>query len=204
MNEQTDISVPRRLVRTSTRVLVALVVLAIACLFGVRLAGMQLNVVQTASMSPSLPANTVTLVRPVDPQAVAVGDVITFIDASDRPVMHRVVEIIDHAGIRRFRTKGDANRQADRELVHEKRLTGGLFVAAPHVGAALQLTQTRWGVVYLVGLQIPLLAWAWSGSNARRSPRSPSIPPLEALWMVPCVTTSTHLCPAWLYRADHR
>lgn len=179
----------------------ALVVISLLLMVGMRLAGVQFNVVQTASMTPALPIDTLTMTRPVDPASIAVDDVIMFANREGELVMHRVTEIIEHNGVRRFRTKGDANRTTDTQLVHEKSVTGGLVGSAPNVGSFARSVQSPIGFVYLAGFMAPLLAWAWRGRPdsgpgdeivvarpaQRRSERAMVMSPSGGV-----------LCPSWL------
>lgn len=77
--------------------------------------GKSLIWVRTASMEPGIEAGSYILVERVRPEAIDVGDIITFV--SDDPAIlgqlntHRVTEILD--GGASFRTKGDNNPVAD-------------------------------------------------------------------------------------------
>ena len=77
----------RRVVRASMRVVVRLVLLALALLVAFCLAvvivlpraahGVALTVV-TGSMTPEIPVGSVVLVRPVDPRTLKPGDIATY------------------------------------------------------------------------------------------------------------------------------
>lgn len=179
------------------------VVLTLLLMVAMRLGGASLNVVQTASMTPSLPVDTLTMTRPVDTDAIEVDDVIVFTNRNDEQVMHRVTEILDHAGVRRFRTKGDANRTTDSQLVHEKHVTGGLVGSIRNVGAFARSMQSPIGFLYLALFLSPLLAWA-----ARGHPQSRVLGPESSLGRLdvkpdgerPLVIDAGGgvLCPSWL------
>src|SRR5699024_700722 len=81
-----------------------------------RLFGATPYAVLTSSMSPSLPAGSLVVVRPVRPESIGVGSVITYQLRSGEPagVTHRVVaQAVDGTGARTWRTRGDANDVAD-------------------------------------------------------------------------------------------
>ena len=188
MNEQAHTTRARRVLSAIMGVWGGLALLVLIVMIGMRLSGAQFNVVQTASMTPTLPIDTLTVTRPVDPGTITVDDVIMFSNRDGELVMHRVTEVLDHAGVRRFRTKGDANRTADTQLVHEKNVTGLLSAAVPNVGAFARSVQSPVGFVYLALFMAPLLAWAWGG-------RPPSTRQPLAMVVTP---SGAVVCPSWL------
>ncbi len=75
----------------------------------------KVDAVLSGSMEPTIPVGSIVLLRPVDADQVAVGDVITFHrpDRPDELVTHRMVGIEDDATGRAFITQGDANPAPD-------------------------------------------------------------------------------------------
>ncbi|WP_084038476.1 signal peptidase I [Demequina sp. NBRC 110053] len=93
----------------------------------------------TSSMEPSYPAGTLVIVRPVEPDDVRIGSVITYQLESGKAevVTHRVVEIIQPSvpgEEPRFVTKGDANGVPDEEPVMEVQLRGEVWYSVPWIG----------------------------------------------------------------------
>lgn len=69
---------------------------------------------KTGSMSPTIPAGSVALVREIPASEVQVGDIITVDRPGNLPVTHRVTEIeAMNNGQWRLSMKGDANEQPD-------------------------------------------------------------------------------------------
>ena len=102
-----------------------------------RLAGATPYAVLTSSMKPSLPAGTLVVVRPVRPESIGVGAVITYQLRSGDPevVTHRVVaQAVDGVGARTFRTRGDANALADPGWVRPVQVKGEVWYAVPQLG----------------------------------------------------------------------
>lgn len=131
--------------------------------------------VLTSSMSPSLPAGTLVVVRPVRPESIGVGAVITYQLRSGEPevVTHRVVaQAVDGAGARSFRTRGDANDVTDPGWVRPVQVKGEVWYAVPQLGrlyAALSGREHQ-QLVYLAAAA--LLAYAaamFAGSLRDRS-----------------------------------
>ncbi|MDL9978990.1 signal peptidase I [Microbacterium sp. ASV49] len=68
----------------------------------------------TGSMSPTIPAGSIALVREVPATQVHVGDVVTVDRSPELPITHRVIGIDGtRDGVVSFRMKGDANTAAD-------------------------------------------------------------------------------------------
>lgn len=94
-------------------------------------------VVLTGSMRPSMPPGTLVVTRPVAEPAI--GDVVTYQLRSGEPtvVTHRIVgQGVSAAGETVYRTRGDANRAADREWVRPVQIRGKRWYAVPYLGYA--------------------------------------------------------------------
>lgn len=93
----------------------------------------------TSSMEPSMPPGTLVIVKPIDPQDVKIGTVVTYQLYSGEAdvVTHRVVEIQaptlpgeDPS----FITKGDANADPDAKVVKAVQLRGAVWYSVPWIG----------------------------------------------------------------------
>ena len=116
-------------------------------------------VVLTPSMTPAIAPGDVVVVAERDPTAIAEGDVITFArGASDVPVTHRVIGVVDEGGALAFETQGDANEGPDPGLVPAANLVGAVTLTIPYIGYVIQFAGTRAGFVTLVLLPFGLLA----------------------------------------------
>lgn len=102
-----------------------------------RLSRSQVYTVLTRSMEPTLAPGTLIVTREVDPQTVAVGDVITYQLESGKPavVTHRVVATSYAAnGEVTYRTRGDNNAAGDRDPVLAAQVRGVVWYSIPYVG----------------------------------------------------------------------
>jgi signal peptidase I len=133
----------RSVLGRSVRVVAWLVIVASIAVLTVavalpRVAGATPYTVLTGSMTPAYPPGTLVVVRPVDPDQIAVGDVVTYQLRSGEPtvVTHRVVSVgVDTTtGEPVFRTQGDANASPDLEPVQPVQVRGRLWYAVPHLG----------------------------------------------------------------------
>jgi len=148
--------------------------------------------VQTGSMRPSLPPGTLVVVRPVDPDEIGIGTVITYQLVSGQPAVttHRVtsVGINNVSGERIFRTKGDANDAVDPEPVRPVQVRGEVWYAVPYVGRTSDLVagRTQLPLLALVAGLLGYAAWMFTGAaRDRRSGRAGGEPdevlePVEA------------------------
>lgn len=102
-----------------------------------RISGSAPYTILTGSMRPHLPPGTLVVVKPLDVDDIAVGDVITYQLASGQPavVTHRVVATsVNLKGERTLRTQGDTNNIADAEPVREVQIKGKLWYSIPYLG----------------------------------------------------------------------
>lgn len=139
-----------------TTVLVIIVVLCAVFLMGTRLMGYKVFNVISGSMSPTYNVGDLIYVKEVAPEAVKVGDPITFVLNEDLVVAtHRVVSI-DPAE-EHFHTKGDANESADAAPVHFKNLIGIPKFSIPKLGYVSDYIQNPPGTYVTVGIVILLI-----------------------------------------------
>lgn len=108
-----------------------------AAVFVPRLTGATPYTILSSSMKPGMPPGTLVVVRPVDPEEVAIGTVITYQLESGKPtvVTHRVIAIrTNMLGERELQTQGDANDVADEKWVRTEQVRGERWYSVPHLG----------------------------------------------------------------------
>ena len=118
-------------------------VLAIVVLVGVLViaipvfSGSTPMTVLTSSMEPTYPPGTLIIVKPIEPEAVRIGDALTYQIESGKPavVTHRVTEVQNStSGELAFITKGDNNSQADELPVRPVQIKGTVWYSIPWIG----------------------------------------------------------------------
>jgi len=124
--------------------------------------------VLSPSMRPTMDPGDVVVIRPRPTGAVAVGEVITFLDREARPdatrlVTHRVVAV-EPGPV--FRTRGDANPDPDPGPVVAADVRGVLWYSVPWVGGLVARAVTPSGAVVGAGL----VALVVGGLLLRRGP----------------------------------
>jgi len=151
--------------RTIGRAVLALVLVALIAPFVVyavpaTVGGEVSYVVLTASMTPAIAPGDVVVVDSVPARDVTVGDVIVFEQRAGDPIpiTHRVIAVDRPADAPpEFRTKGDANEDADLTPVTPDRLVGRVMFTIPLIGHVIQFVGTPAGFVALVVLPLGLL-----------------------------------------------
>jgi signal peptidase I len=104
-------------------------------------------VVISGSMSPTYPVGSLIYTKKA---TYDVGDIIAFKNAEDQTVTHRIVEKVRQGNDTLFKTKGDANKVTDQELVHSGRIIGKSYVSVPKIGYFMSFLKTPPGFIGLV------------------------------------------------------
>jgi len=125
----------------------------------------QVDAVVSGSMEPQLKVGSLVVVRPVDPETIVVGDIITFrlTGVDETMVTHRVTGIRHHSPLY-FETKGDANEKPDPFIVPARDLVGKICLHVPSLGYFTEFLKTLYGFIFAVvipGLVIIIL-YTWS------------------------------------------
>ena len=101
--------------------------------------------VQSGSMEPSIMTGDVVVVSSND--AYRLNEVITFKDKINRVVTHRVVDAKD---VDTYITKGDANKNEDRETVAFNQIIGKVVLVVPKLGYLVNFTKTLPGLILFI------------------------------------------------------
>jgi signal peptidase I len=146
----------------------ALIALILVVLFGVVLGkllpftGQTTIAVGGRSMEPALQLGSAIVVKPVTPDDLHVGDVVSMrVKEANAIFTHRIQLVVDRPDGRWVQTKGDANAEADPTLVPASAIIGRVVVSFPFMGYVLALLSIPIGVIFVVGLAATLLAIAW-------------------------------------------
>ena len=141
-------------------VLVVIVVVVALLLVGARLFGLQVYAVLSGSMEPTYHVGSLIYVKDVDPFELESGEVITFMLDENTVATHRIVEVVpdeEDASVVRFRTKGDANENADGSLVHYKNVIGSPVFTIPKLGYVVSYIQNPPGTYVAISAGAILL-----------------------------------------------
>lgn len=173
----------RRLWNGFTYGIVGLAAMAALLLGGSRMLGYRLFTVLSGSMEPTIPTGALIFVKPVEPESIREGQIITFLLDENTVATHRVVEILPDetdSRVLRFRTKGDSNTAADGSPVHCQNVLGTPTLTIPVVGRWVHTVQNPPGkylaaagaVAFLILMFLPDALRAAEEADARsRKPR---------------------------------
>ena len=134
-------------------IILALVGVIIAPHFGWRC-----DIVYGGSMEPAMDVGSLAVIRPVDPQDVEAGDIITYKWGDPgRLITHRVVEVANADGSLTFTTKGDANEDPDPWAVPPEGVVGRAWFSVPYAGYAIHFVKTPLGFWLLIGIPAAII-----------------------------------------------
>ena len=129
-----------------TGLVILLLLTAVLTFFAPRF-GWQVDTVLSGSMEPAIPTGSILVSRPVTPDEINIGDIITFSGSGrDRFITHRVTAIGQSNGIV-FTTKGDANNAVDPLTVPAEHVVGKVLGFIPFLGFILSFVKTPIGMI---------------------------------------------------------
>jgi signal peptidase I len=115
--------------------------------------------VMTGSMEPSIPLDSLIVVKKTEPSELEVGDVISFYSKDpslDGAVnTHRIVAIEEDGGHYSFTTKGDANNVEDHYTTTESDLIGKVVLVSYRWGQAVRLLSNP--LIFIPIIILPLV-----------------------------------------------
>ena len=154
--------------RSILKIAIIVLVVAIAATFAVfavpQLVGADDSyIVVSSSMTPAISPNDAIIVNDVSPTSVQEGNVIVFAERGESDgdnidvTTHRVVDVTSGENGLAFKTKGDANEEADQGTVPASALVGRVAFTIPLIGHVVAFAGTQLGFIALVALPLGLL-----------------------------------------------
>jgi signal peptidase len=133
------------------------------------LLGYNAHTILSSSMAPAIPVGSVVVSKPVSPEALAPGDIVTFRHPGlpALPITHRIVGVNLEDSKPAFITKGDANPDVDLEPLRVEGRADVVAYTIPFAGYLVNFGASRFGVLLFilvpcVGLALVELA-SWRG-----------------------------------------
>jgi len=111
--------------------------------------GWRADTVLSGSMEPALPVGCVQVTRPVQPEDIQVGDIITFRSPTNGKLMSHRVAAVEQDESYQFRTKGDANEDVDPYLVPVENVVGRVCFKLSYIGYVVEYLKTPIGFILL-------------------------------------------------------
>lgn len=111
--------------------------------------GIKSFVIVTKSMEPTIMTGDAIFVKQVSEDDVKVGDIISFKDG-DSVNTHRIIEIVENNGVKRYKTKGDNNKREDRNLVKYSQIEGKYEFRIKGFGKFIEILKNKITLVILL------------------------------------------------------
>lgn len=111
--------------------------------------GFKSFVIISESMEPTIMVGDAILVKEVDQEKLKVNDIISFQD-KDFINTHRIVEIINDNGVKKYKTKGDNNEKEDKNLVTYNQIQGVCQFRIKGFGKITEIVKNKITLVVLL------------------------------------------------------
>lgn len=113
-------------------------------------------------MEPQIPVGSIVYTQRTN--SYTKGDIISFTNAKDQTVTHRVTAITKKDNVTSYKTKGDANNTSDSELVQSGNVLGKVIFQVPYVGRFIGFIKTPlgFGVVIILPVLLFILGELWN------------------------------------------
>lgn len=111
--------------------------------------GIKSFVIVTQSMEPTIMTGDAIFVKQISEENLKNGDIISFKDG-DSVNTHRIVEIVENNGTKRYRTKGDNNKKEDRDLVKYSQIEGKYEFRIKGFGKFIEILKNKITLVILL------------------------------------------------------
>lgn len=138
----------------STFITTIVAIVAIALII-VKLLGWNMFSIDSPSMAPKYPVDSLVVVEKVEPEKIQAGDVITFVlNEKGTLATHRVVSV--NSGSQTFTTKGDANNTEDASPVQWGNTVGRVKFGIPFLGKPMRVLTAEQNRPYVIAAIILL------------------------------------------------
>lgn len=111
--------------------------------------GIKSFVIVSKSMEPTIMTGDAIFVKQIAEENLKVDDIISFKDGESVNT-HRIVEIVENNGIKRYRTKGDNNKKEDRDLVKYSQIEGKYEFRIKGFGKLIEILKNKITLVILL------------------------------------------------------
>ncbi len=106
-------------------------------------------VIVSGSMEPTIKIGDAIFVKEVPEEEIKEKDIISF-DEDGVIVTHRVVDIIEEDGVKKYKTKGDNNNTSDKELTTYDKIEGKYQFKINQFGLIIDILKNRFTLIALI------------------------------------------------------
>jgi signal peptidase len=180
------LSIIRRMADGTAVLVVALALGALVLGRVLPLLGHQVFVVAGPSMGPAIDMGSAIVLDTVEPEALAVGDVVSLRSGPEQAIFtHRIVRVVEREGVVWIETKGDANPAPDPSITPASAVIGRASVSIPYAGYLIALLSVPSGIVFVIALGLVLVTLAWWLDGMIDDRRTRAGLGVIAVWTVP-------------------
>lgn len=159
--EAKEIKVIKCILKVINSIIITLSVVILLLVITIKVSGIQLYTVLSGSMEPNYPTGSLIAVKEIEVEELKEGDVITYKLSGTTIATHRIVEVLDEDNSLKFRTKGDANEDADASPVIAENVIGTPFVTIPKGGYIASYAQSPEGKKKIITVFAVLMAYVF-------------------------------------------
>ena len=124
--------------------------------------------VLSGSMEDTIMTGDLILTKEIDALELKEGDVISFRTNKYTVITHRIINIVDEEGERKYYTKGDNNNSADRDPVCNDQIEGIYRYRIPKLGEIALNLQKPIGIVICIALPLIIVLIAQFADSKRQ------------------------------------
>lgn len=125
-------------------------------------------IVLSGSMEDTIMPGDLILTKEIDALELKEGDVISFRTNKYTVITHRIINIVDEEGERKYYTKGDNNNSADRDPVCNDQIEGIYRYRIPELGEIALNLQKPIGIVICIALPLIIVLIAQLADYKRK------------------------------------
>lgn len=126
-------------------------------------------VIVSGSMEPTIKKGDAIFVKQVPEEEIKNNDIISF-TIGNTNVTHRIIEITEEKGIKKYTTKGDNNNTEDKEKITYQQIEGKYQLKINQFGVVTQILKSKITLIVLI-LMIVIISWYKSRIEKRKLKR---------------------------------
>ena len=115
-------------------------------------------VIVSESMEPTIMAGDAIFVKEIKQEELKVNDIISF-QRGDETITHRIIEIVEEDGVTKYKTKGDHNKNEDKEKVAFDKIEGKYQFKVNRFGKTIEILKNKLTLVILLVLLVLISAY---------------------------------------------
>ena len=106
-------------------------------------------VIVSGSMEPTIMTGDAILVKEVPQDEIKINDIISFLQ-DETNVTHRIIEITEENGIKKYKTKGDNNNTEDKEKITYEQIEGKYQFKINQFGIVTEILKSKVTLIILI------------------------------------------------------